>query len=114
MRVGGVKVRDVSDPVLKYGWFVNAIVNPIAASIMPSEPNTAAGLSIGTFLAPAIDLALRLAGMGSIAEEAGIGTAVLLTILGVLADNGVQAVQALTTPITNTIETLYTTLANLL
>lgn len=114
LQVNGVEVKDISDPVLKYGWFVNAIVNPIAASIMSSEPNTAAGLSAGTFLAPVIDLALRLAGMSSIAEEAAIGTAALLTILGILADNGVQAVEALVTPITSTIETLYASLANLL
>ncbi len=120
-----------TDAVAQYGLLIPILVNPIAGKMMDDNklPNTAAMLALGSMLVVPVDIALYYAFGDQVATEiapvygsaeltyagaAALAVPVVTSLVGLMADKGVKAVEAIVGPIAKAVESLYAALGELI
>ncbi len=120
-----------TDAVAQYGLLIPILVNPIAGKMMDDNklPNTAAMLALGSTLVVPTDIALYYALGDQVANKiapvygsteltyagaAALAVPVVTSLVGLMADKGVTAVEAIVSPIAKAVESLYAALGQLI
>ncbi len=120
-----------TDAVAQYGLLIPILVNPIAGKMMDDGklPNTAAMLALGSMLVVPVDIAMYYAlgdqastGIATVYDDvkltyagaAGLAVPVVTSLIGLMADKGVTAIEAVVSPIAKAVESLYAALGELI